>query len=102
MLSNIAISNRPYDLFGILGFAAKQTGMPHEEKQHWYNHATFQRWRSEITKAGRAVIAGKGQRIVGTLETRSPVDAGTSNPNPEMSVATALFEPIFTIGRLER
>jgi len=40
------------------------------------------------------VNAGNGERIVGTLE-RSPNDAGTSNPKPAMSVATALFEPIF-------
>jgi len=41
------------------------------------------------------VNAGKGERIVGTLERRSPNDAGTSNPKPAMSVATALFDSIF-------
>ena len=102
MLSNIAISNRTYGLVGILGSPRSRPGCHTKKNSIGTTTATFQRWRSEIRKAGRTVIAGKGQRIVGTLETRSPNDAGTSNPKPAMSVATALFEAIFTIDRSEK
>jgi len=54
--------------------------------------ATFQRWRSERRKAGITVIAGKGQRIVGAFEKKSPIEAGINNANPAIPVSTALLD----------
>jgi hypothetical protein len=43
------------------------------------------------TKAGIAVIAGKGVRTVGTLEMSSPTDAGINSPQPLTSVEIRFF-----------
>ena len=87
MPRNIATSNRTYDLFGILGSPRNRPGCHTKKNSIGPTTATFPN-----RKAGMTVNAGKGLRIVGTFETRSPIDAGTSNPKPAMSVATPLFE----------
>lgn len=86
MPRNIATSNKTYDLFGILGSPRNRPGCHTKKNSVGTTTATFPN-----RKAGMTVNAGKGLRIVGTFET-SPIDAGTSNPKPAMSVATALCE----------
>jgi hypothetical protein len=44
------------------------------------------------TRAGIAVIAGKGVRTVGTLEMSSPTEAGINSPQPTASVVIPIFK----------